>query len=271
MRTARSSTDRRDDSSATPAGASAGERGERRGLRVGACQTPEILGDIDAALGCIEGFARQADEHSVDLLVFPECFLQGYLADPAHLRDQAFDLSSAAFASVLRRLRPMAQTLVVGVIEQQAGRYFNTAMVVEQGRLVGVYRKTHLVPGESLFAPGDTYPTFTARGVKFGINICYDTQFAEAAALVAAQGAHLLLVPAQNMMRRDTAHRWKDEHHRIRAERARETGMWLVSADVTGERADRIGYGPTSVINPQGEVVAQVPLMTTGMVIADIP
>jgi len=97
------------------------------------------------------------------------------------------------------------------------------------------------------------------------------TQFAAAAALVAAQGAKLLLVPAQNMMRRAAATRWKDEHHRIRCERARETGVWLVSADVTGARdAHRVGYGPTSVIDPYGEVVAQVPLMTTGMVVADI-
>ena len=47
--------------------------------------------------------------------------------------------------------------------------------------------------------------------------------------------------------------------------------MWLVSADVTGERDEhRIGYGPTSIINPRGEVVAQVPLLTTGIVIADV-
>jgi hypothetical protein len=47
--------------------------------------------------------------------------------------------------------------------------------------------------------------------------------------------------------------------------------MWLASADVTGERDDsRIGWGPTSVLRPHAEVAAQVPLMTTGMVVADI-
>jgi predicted amidohydrolase len=106
---------------------------------------------------------------------------------------------------------------------------------------------------------------------RFGINICYDTKFAGAAAAVATQGAQLLLVPAQNMMRREAAKRWKDLHNPIRAERVRETGMWLVSADVTGERDEhRIGYGPTSVINPRAEIQAQVPLMTTGMVIAAV-
>lgn len=107
--------------------------------------------------------------------------------------------------------------------------------------------------------------------MKFGINICYDTHFAQAAALVAAQGAQLLLVPAQHMMRRAAADHWKDLHHAMRAERARETGMWLVSADVTGERDElRVGFGPTSVINSRADIVVRVPLMTTGMVVADI-
>ncbi|WP_309232005.1 carbon-nitrogen hydrolase family protein [Micromonospora tarensis] len=241
-------------------------------LRIGTCQTQEFLGDIDAALTCIEGFARQADAQDVDLLLFPECFLQGYLVNDDHMRTQAMELSSARFASVLKRLSPIEQTLVFGVIERNGDRYCNTAVVVTQGVLVGVYRKTHLLPGEALLDKGDAYPTFELKGVRYGINICYDTQFAEAAAAVAAQGSHVLLVPAQNMMRRETAVRWKDLHHGIRAERARETGMWLVSADVTGERDEhRVGYGPTSVISPQGEIVAQVPLMTTGMVIVEIP
>jgi predicted amidohydrolase len=240
-------------------------------LRVGACQTPEILGDVESALLSIEDFAAQADEQGVDLLVFPECFLQGYLVTERHLRHHALGLGSAQFAAVRRRLASIDQALVFGVIEQDGGSYFNTAVVVNRGELVGAYRKTHLMPGESLFQRGDSSPTFELRGVRFGINICSDTQFAEPAAQVAAQGAQLLLVPAQNMMRRAAAAHWKDLHHDIRAARVRETGMWLVSADVTGERDQhRVGYGPTSVINPQAQVVAQVPLMTTGMVVADI-
>jgi predicted amidohydrolase len=122
-------------------------------VRVGACQTREILGDVDAAVGVVHDFARQADGAGVDLLLFPECFL----------------------------------------------------------------------------------------------------------------------VPAQNMMRRDKALWWKDRHNQIRAQRVHETGMWLVSADVTGERdGTRIGLGPTCAINPAGQVVTQVPTGATGMAIAEI-
>jgi 5-aminopentanamidase len=110
------------------------------------------------------------------------------------------------------------------------------------------------------------------RGLRYGVNICYDTRFADAAARIASQQARVLLVPAQNMMKRQAAETWKGRHNQIRAERVRESGLWLVSADVTGKRGDtHVGYGPTSVMAPSAEVVAQVPLMETGMVTAQIP
>lgn len=240
-------------------------------LRIGACQTPEILGDVEAALACMETFARRPASDEVDLLLFPECFLQGYLVDSEHISQHALDLTATSFQKILDRLSPIRPTLVFGVIEQSRAAYFNTAVVVRRGVLEGFYRKTHLVPGEHVFQAGNAYPTFNLHGVTCGINICYDTNFPEAAKAVAAQGGRVLLVPSQNMMRLQTAEEWKCRHHAIRAERVRETGMWLVSADVTGARdVGRIGYGPTSVMNPNADVIAQVPLMTVGMVVAEI-
>ncbi|GIH14997.1 carbon-nitrogen hydrolase family protein [Rugosimonospora africana] len=240
-------------------------------LRIAACQTPEILGDVPAALTCVGDFAQDAERRGAELLLFPECFLQGYLVEPGHLRRHALDLRGAEFATAMRRLRRVRPTIVLGLIERDEGTYYNSAVVVSRGELLGRYRKTQLVTGESLFAPGDSYPTFDLGHIRFGINICYDTQFPAAAGAVAAQGARLLLVPAQNMMRRPAAERWKNLHNQIRAARVRETGMWLASADVTGQRGEeRVGYGPTCVMNPQGQIVAQVPMMTTGMAVADV-
>jgi 5-aminopentanamidase len=80
----------------------------------------------------------------------------------------------------------------------------------------------------------------------------------------------VIVCPANNMLRRANAEQWKQRHNEIRLQRVRETGLWLVSADVTGASEARIGYGPTAVLHPSGHVCAQVPLLTTGMVIADI-
>jgi predicted amidohydrolase len=241
-------------------------------VKLGACQTPEILGDVDAAVRCIEEFCLQSERGGADLLLFPECFLQGYLVTEAHMNRHALDLGSAAFRSVTARLADVDPVLVIGMIERAGNRLYNSAVVLQHGQVAGVYRKTHLTPGEALFDSGSKYPVFQVKGLRYGINVCYDTQFADAAAAIAAQGARVLLVPAQNMMRRQAAETWKDRHNRIRAERVRETGMWLVSADVTGERgATHIAYGPTSVMNASADVIEQVPLRRTGMVTAQIP
>jgi predicted amidohydrolase len=244
----------------------------RRTLRVGACQTPELLGDVPAALTVIESFAARPEAAGLDVLLFPECFLQGYLPTPEHLSRTAFDLASPEFATILARLAPIRPTLIVGMIERRDGAWFNTAAVIAGGTVLGAYRKTHLIDGERAFTAGTGHPVFDVKGVRFGINICYDTRFPSAAAAVAAQGGRVLLVPSQNMLRHASAEQWKPLHNTIRAERARETGMWVISADVTGRRgSERIGYGPTSVISPSGAVVAQVETLTVGMVTAEIP
>jgi predicted amidohydrolase len=72
------------------------------------------------------------------------------------------------------------------------------------------------------------------------------------------------------MLPSESAEHWKWKHNELRCERAREANVWLVSADVTGERDGRISYGPTAVIAPSGKVLAQVPLLAEGFALAEI-
>jgi len=237
-------------------------------MRIGACQTPEVLGDVERAIGIVRDLAESAD---ADLLLFPEAFLQGYLVTEEHVGRHALALGSPEFAAVLGALAGLRPLLVIGVLERDGPRFHNTAVVIDRGRLAGRYRKTHLTPGEAVFTPGDDYPVFDHAGLRFGINICYDMRFGEAAAAVAAAGAQVLLGPAQNMMRREKAVAWQPRHAEITAGRARETGLWIARADVTGDRGQtHVGLGPTGFIDPAGEVVALVAPGVTGMVTLDL-
>ena len=247
-------------------------------VRVGACQTPEIIGDPPAALDIILRFVKEAEEKKVDLLLFPECFLTGYILNEPFVAEHSYDFASEQFAAILKQLEHVKPVLVLGVNEKKSAQYFNSAVVVSRGKIVGVYRKTHLIdPNELFFTTGKEYPIFEIKGLKYGINICYDIQFADAAKAVADQGAQLLLSPAQNMLRRETAEYWKYKHSEICVERVKESGLWFIRSDVTGIRpsgqygVERIAYGPTLAMNPKTEVVAQVPLMTVGMITVDIP
>jgi predicted amidohydrolase len=238
--------------------------------RIAAAQTVEFREDIEAALNCVADVAARAESEGASLLCFPEGFLQGYLTDETPARRNALDLTSSAFEAVLNRLPKTGPMIVIGLIEVEEGRLFNTAIVVDRGALIGRYRKVHLLSGEHIFDAGSDSHVFEVDGLHFGINICYDTNFPEAARKIADLGASLIVCPANNMHCRETANALKYVHNSVRGERCRETGLWLVSADVTGERDGRISWGPTAVLNPAGEVVAQLPLEKAGLLVFDI-
>ncbi len=240
-------------------------------VRIAAAQTPEFIEDIDGALAWLAEVAARAAAQGAALLCFPEGFLQGYLTEEAPARRNALDLASPAFAAVLARMPKTGPVIVLGLIEIEDGRLFNTAVVVDRGALVGRYRKTHLLGGERVFGAGSESPVFEAAGLRFGINICYDTNFPQAARKIADAGASLIVCPANNMLRRQTAVAFKDVHNAARGERCRETGLWLISADVTGARDGRIGWGPTAVLDPTGAVMAQLALEAPGLLVFDLP
>jgi predicted amidohydrolase len=241
-------------------------------VRIAAAQTAEYREDIDAALNCAADVAARAQAEGAVLLCFPEAFLQGYLTDETSARRNALDLASPAFeAAVLDRLPKTGPMIVMGLIEVEEGRLFNSAIVVHRGAVIGRYRKAHLLGGEQIFDAGSESQVFEIAGLRFGINICNDTRFPAAARKVADLGASLIVCPANNMCRRETAEALKHRHNSVRGERCRETGLWLVSANVTGERDGRICWGPTAVLNPAGEVVTELPLEKTGLLVFDLP
>lgn len=240
-------------------------------VRIAAAQTIEYRDDIPNAIRCVVDFAGRAEDFGAKLICFPEGFLQGYLTDEPTARRVALDLSSVSFVSILGQLAHLVPMIVMGLIEVENQRLFNTAVVISRGRLLGRYRKAHLLGGESAFAAGTDTPTFDVDGLRFGINICCDTNFPDAAKRIADGGASLIVCPTNNMMRRHKAEQFKNVHNAVRGERCRETGLWLISADVTGERDGRVAWGPTAVINPQGEVEAQLPLGTPGLLTFDVP
>jgi predicted amidohydrolase len=240
-------------------------------IRIAAAQTPEFREDIGASLRYLRAVAEQAQAEHVSLLCFPECFLQGYLTDEASARRSALNLASASFRSLLDQLSNTSALIVIGMIEESEGHLFNTAAIVQNGTLLGRYRKQHLLKGESCFAAGTESPVFETAGLRFGINICNDTNYPAAVQKLAAQGASLIVCPANNMMRRNRAEKYKDLHNAVRSQRCRETALWLISSDVTGQQVECISWGPTAVINPHGEVKAQLPLGQTGLLVFDIP
>lgn len=167
--------------------------------RAAACQ---VALDIDDAAGTqqrLEKAVRYAVRRGARLVVLPELASSGTCfatAAEARARAQAVD---GRFVGRLRELSAELDcVLVSGLCEASGEQVFNSAIVVQAGDLLTVYRKVHLWGTEpQFFTPGTERPvvvdTFAGRIVPM---ICYDQEFPEWVRIAADMGAEIITVPA---------------------------------------------------------------------------
>lgn len=188
------------------------------------------------------------DGKSVGLALFPECYLQGYALDRPTLDGVALAFEDGAFQGLLHRVASISATFVLGLVERAGQSVFNSAVVIRHGAVLGVYRKVRLHRKEQAFDAGHDFPVFEAAGWRFGINICWDANFADAAATIADQGARLICCSLNNMLPPEAAERWRDKSVDVLRRRAVETGCWIVSSDVVGRHEAMLCHGCTCIV-----------------------
>ena len=102
----------------------------------------------------------------------------------------------------VRLAKELGVVLPVSFYEKEVNNLYNSIACIDaDGRILGIYRKTH-IPDDHYyqekfyFTPGDTgFRVFETRYGKIGIGICWDQWFPESARCMALQGAELLFYP----------------------------------------------------------------------------
>jgi predicted amidohydrolase len=235
-------------------------------MRVAAFQRSPTTNAASAAEALFDDLAW-ADAHDVDLAIFPECHLVGHAYDRPTIKARAVRLDGELIQGLLSRLRGVQATAVLGLFETRAGKILNTALVIAGGRIVGSYSKAH--PNEEGVAPGGASPLFENR-LPFGINICNDANHAAGAQRLAAAGARLICYPLCNVMRPEVAEAWRTRSVENLRQRALETGCWVVAADATGRQGDRLSFGCTIIVRPDGEIVERAAEMVETVILHDL-
>lgn len=236
-------------------------------MRVAAFQRLQVLDDAPAVIARIVDDLSDASLHA-DLAIFPECHLLGHSYDPTTIDARAIDVEDSRWRAVLAPLAPIATTIVLGTFERRADGVTNSALVIERGRIVGRYAKRH--PNEPGVTAGNASPIFDRDGVRYGVNICNDANDPGAAQVLADQGATVICYPLDNMLSPATAAKWRSRSVDNLRARARQTGCWIVSADVTGSRGALLSHGCTMIIRPDGTIAARVAENVEGIAIHDV-
>jgi len=237
-------------------------------MRIAVVQCTAISDDFSETCEIILQHLRWAAEEEIDLLILPETFLLGHSYDSKTIRSRACAVSEFALAELCKRVADFRVTLVVGAFEIVGKQIFNSAFVIEGGQIVGRYSKTY--PNEPDVTAGNDFPTFMKSGVRYGINICNDANHADAAEKIAKQGADLIVYPLNNMLPREAAESWRTKSLANLVERARQTGCWIASSDVTGTANSFITYGCSVIVAPDGQIVAGVPELMQGSAVYEV-
>jgi predicted amidohydrolase len=237
-------------------------------LRLAIIQPRAVYDDPAATIAVTLEHWRAASALGARLILFPEAWLLGHAYDAPVIHARA-----ASMPPLLERLcdasRALPATAIVGAFEAIDGWIFNNALIIEAGRIKGRYAKSH--PNEDGVTPGVAMPVFDGDGRRYAINICNDANHPATAARAVAAGADLLLYPLNNMLPATVAERWRSRSVDNLVDRARETGCWIASSDVTGEAGERVAFGCTMIVRPDGTIATRVPEGEVGMAIHDLP
>ena len=152
-----------------------------------------------------EAMVRRAAAEGGQVILLQELFHGPYFCitqDPRYF-DWAAPVEGhpliARFAALAREL---GVVLPVSFFERAGQAYFNSIAIVDaDGRILGIYRKSHIPQGPGYeekfyFSPGDTgFRVWETAFGRVGVGICWDQWFPEAARAMALMGAEMLLYP----------------------------------------------------------------------------
>lgn len=247
-------------------------------LRLGLAQIKTRLGDLRANRDHHLDFIEQAAQQGVQLLVFPELSLSGYvlqdLVPTMVLRPTPEDPIFGPLLEASRRL-----DLVVGFVDEDSRhRFYIAAAYLSQGAVVHIHHKVYL-PTYGLFdegrffAWGDSIRAFDTRFGRVGVLICEDFWHASPPYLLWLDGADLMLFmsasPGRGITHGDKLESaWWVEH--INRAYASLFTSYVAHTNRVGFEDGLHFWGGATVFDPNGDLVAQGPYQEEALTIADL-
>lgn len=229
----------------------------------------EVAHDKEQNAAKIGDFIQRAAQERVELIVFPECALMGYMwqinddVSTEELRyhySQAEALDGPTVLSIAALSKEHEIHVIFGMTERAGAVLYNTAVLCSPNGQLRGFRKVHRGGSELHIFEGGTRvePVRTPVG-HLGINICYDMCFPEISRMHALQGAEMLVFPNAWPMPPDAG----DDDPRLSpfvnmpGARAFENQCYVITSNQVGSAGQGgvMYYGHSSIIDPLGRTL----------------
>ena len=148
-----------------------------KSFKIALAQFSPHIGNLEANAQKMLEQANEAKKQNADLIIFPELSTLGYPAEDLLLRPSLNQRTKQAFEQ-LREIKDIV--LVFGFVnETEDGQRFNSAAVMKDGNILGIYNKQNLpnyavFDEKRYFEEGHQHLVFEYLGHKFGVLICED-------------------------------------------------------------------------------------------------
>jgi NAD+ synthase (glutamine-hydrolysing) len=247
-------------------------------LKLALAQINTKLGDVQSNLEKHLALASQASQDGMDLLVFPELSLTGYvLQDLVPSVSCRPDVDDPAFSQLLEASRSI--DLMVGFVDEDSRhRFYIASAYLSRGQILHVHHKVYL-PTYGLFdegrffAPGDSVRAFDTRFGRFGMLICEDFWHASPPYLLWLDGADVMLFASASPGRglnggpRLESSAWVEQTNRAYA------GLFttfVAHANRSGFEDGLNFWGGSTIFDPDGKLIVQGPYFEETVTNAEI-
>jgi N-carbamoylputrescine amidase len=235
---------------------------------VAAVQCP-LGGSLSENLERVVHGVAEARGHGAEIILPPELFEGPYFCRAE--RDVLFDSARPAERHpTIEAFRELAHRLGVVIpvsfFERAGQSYYNSVAVIDaDGKVLGIYRKSHIPAGPGYeekfyFRPGDTgFKVWETKHGRVGVGICWDQWFPECARAMALLGAEVLLYPtAIGSEPHEPDLDTKDPWQRAMIGHAVSNVMPVVAANRIGTEDGQTFYGSSFIANHRGDKVAEL-------------
>ncbi len=213
-------------------------------------------GEVEENLRCATQLLQRAAEAGARLCVLPEMWTTSFLKE---ITPGIVEASLQAERAVQELSGDLGVIVVGGGIEPEAGDFYNRALVVDRGEVLGSYRKIHLFSPNAEnrhLSAGDTPLIADTSLGRVGVLICYDIRFPELVRYYFERDVAIMAVPSQWPEARAT--HWRT----LLKARAIENEMFVIGCNRTGQEPslkndDSLTFpGDSRIIDPMGETLA---------------
>ncbi|MGQ0795026.1 MAG: agmatine deiminase family protein [Nitrosopumilaceae archaeon] len=235
-------------------------------VTIGLVQTSlseDIQRNMDNAISKI----REAASKGAKIICLQELYRTKYF--PTDERSDVTKLAETIPGETTSVLSSLAKELQVVIIaplfEVDGDNHYNTAVVIDSdGKILGSYRKMHIPHDpffyeKSYFDIGNSgYRIFETPDVKFGVLICYDQWFPEAARTLALQGADLIFYPsAIGYLEGDPLSQedWHNSWENIQCSHAIANGIHVASINRVGMEGNIKFWGSSFICDAFGRLI----------------